>query len=378
MAATSSPRARRRVLLALLAVLACLGVGFALARPGAKAAATNPDELEFFTRLNDLRTSRGLPALAWSDPLASDARIWSTRMVQTNTLAHDPNFAAEIAAAVPDWQRGGENVGRGGDVLTTHNAFVASPGHLANMIGDYHRVGIGTVRTAGGLYVTVRFAKARSGIGAGSNPFGSYDSLAWTGPATLTASGWAIDPDTANPINVLPVIDGIWRNVVTANGSRPDVGAAYPAFGANHGFTVPLGYITPGPHEVCLHGVNVGAGSATKLGCRTAIVPADPFGVLDSVTVGTKSVTARGWEIDPDTVDPVSVLVTLDGVWQTPLPLANASRPDVAAVHPAYGPNHGYALTYPVSSGSRQVCVWSINVGPGANGLIGCRVVTVP
>ena len=57
---------------------------------------------------------------------------------------------------------------------------------------------------------------------------------------------------------------------------------------------------------------------------------------------------------------------------------ADTSRPDVGAVYPGYGPNHGINQTWSVPAGTHSVCVYGINVGPGANALIDCYSINVP
>jgi hypothetical protein len=40
------------------------------------------------------------------------------------------------------------------------------------------------------------------------------------------------------------------------------------------------------------------------------------------------------------------------------------------------GSNHGYVVDLPVAPGSRQVCAYAVNVGPGVvDPLVGCRTV---
>ena len=92
---------------------------------------------------------------------------------------------------------------------------------------------------------------------------------------SISVSGWAIDPDTATPINVLAYVAGngypLTGVQATASLSRPDVGAAYPPYGAPHGYTATVGSFTPSGVSVCVYGVNVGLGSTSVLGCR--VVP---------------------------------------------------------------------------------------------------------
>ena len=75
------------------------------------------------------------------------------------------------------------------------------------------------------------------------NPFGSLDgvSLEDQGPGVqsgnLTVNGWAIDPDTVDPIDVHVYLDGQLKKAVTADLARLDVWIAYPAFGSSHGYS---------------------------------------------------------------------------------------------------------------------------------------------
>ena len=96
-------------------------------------------------------------------------------------------------------------------------------------------------RTACAYGINVQSGSVNSLIGCrtvvvpDSSPFGSLDSVVG-GAGSLTASGWAIDPDTADPIQVHVYVDG-GAVVTTADRSRPDVGAAFPSAGPNHGYS---------------------------------------------------------------------------------------------------------------------------------------------
>jgi SpoIID/LytB domain protein len=235
--------------------------------------------------------------------------------------------------------------------------------------------------------VTVTGATIRSAFGLRSewfiptnsmpsnDPFGQIDSTL-TGPINVTASGWAIDPDTSSPIMVQMYVDGVANALTWANRSRPDVGAVYHAAGPSHGYSLTM-QATPGPHTVCLYAINTGPGASSQLGCRVVTVSSDPFGQIDAVTTGSGKVTARGWAIDPDSSSPVMVQMYVDGRANA-LTWANVARPDVGAAYPAAGPNHGYTLTMQTTVGPHTVCLYAINTGPGASRQLGCRVVSVP
>ena len=100
-------------------------------------------------------------------------------------------------------------------------------------------------------------------------PFGSLD-VVTAGAGSVRVQGWSIDPDTAAPVSVHVYVDGAVLATV-AEVDRPDVGAAFPAYGAAHGYDVTLG-ATPGNHRVCAYAIDTGAGANTELGCRTVSV----------------------------------------------------------------------------------------------------------
>jgi hypothetical protein len=229
-----------------------------------------------------------------------------------------------------------------------------------------------TATNAQGTGSGTSVSAAPRALTAGS-PFGSFD-LASAGPGSVTVAGWAIDPDTVAPIPVHVYVDGT-GTALTANGSRPDVDAAF-GYGANHGFgvTVPA---SGGSHTVCAYGINVAAGSNVLLGCRVVPVPSgSPFGSLDMVGSGLGSVSVAGWAIDPDTAGSIQVHVYVDGSGYALD--ATTSRPDVGVAYAGYGSAHGFGVTVPASGGSHTVCAYAINVGAGSTSVLGCRVVSVP
>lgn len=187
--------------------------------------------------------------------------------------------------------------------------------------------------------------------------------------------GWAIDLDTVDPISVHLYVDSVSYGVV-ANTSRPDVGALYPDQGPLHGFnmTVPA---SGGFHQACVYGINVGAGVNTLLGCSTVYVPGgSPTGAITSATSAPGEIEVSGWVIDPDVVDPATVHIYVDSASYGFV--ASKPVPALANSHPAYGPNHGFSVSVPATEGAHQVCAYGINVGLGANSLLGCQSVTVP
>ncbi len=155
--------------------LATLGVavsaGRASALPDPSAA-----EVQFLDLLNQVRVSKGLAALTRDPSIDVLARDWSTHMANVfdangnvvidsnaptncdkSALCHRPGLAASIGAIEAAWRSAGENIGTGGDVPGLHNAFVASPGHYANIIGNYNRVGVGVITRGTRIWITFDF-----------------------------------------------------------------------------------------------------------------------------------------------------------------------------------------------------------------------------
>ncbi|AXH35360.1 hypothetical protein DVJ78_08025 [Humibacter sp. BT305] len=211
----------------------------------------------------------------------------------------------------------------------------------------------------------------------GGTPLGSFDSAVSTAGG-IAVSGWAFDPDTTNPIDVVFYVDNAWTSSLRADRTRTDVAAVYPGYGDNHGFTgtVPAG---PGTKRICAYGVNVPSSNDNPLlGCYTVVVASGtPFGSFDTATGGRGGITLTGWAIDPDSSDPIDVVFYVDGVW-TASTRADVSRPDVAAANPGKGDRHGYSTTVPTTSGSHRVCAYAVNTpSSNDNPQLGCATVSV-
>ena len=300
-----------------------------------------------------------LPAKAdpYDGAIANSANSWTTSITVAAIQARWPSIGTYSQLRILSRDGNGQ---WGGRVLTA--AIDGSNGSVA-LSGQ-------AIASAFGL----RSDWFIPGNGASHNPFGAIDAVT-TGPLRVTAAGWAIDPDTNAPIMVQMYIDGRANALTWATGPRPDVGAALPAYGPNHGYTLTMA-TTPGTHTVCLYGINTGPGTSTQFGCRAVTVSSNPFGAIDAITTGPSAVTARGWAIDPNTSAPIMVQMYIDARANA-LTWADLSRPDVGAAYTSYGPNHGYTLTMATTSGTHTVCLYGINSGPGASIVLGCRAVTV-
>lgn len=127
----------------------------------AVAWASPSEEAEFVSLINQSRASAGLASLSVHGDLVSGARNHTAQMIPTGTIFH--STSEELSSVTTGWLVLGENVGKGGSTSSLHDAFMASPSHKANILGDFDRVGVGVGHDDGGkLYVTVIFMKSKS------------------------------------------------------------------------------------------------------------------------------------------------------------------------------------------------------------------------
>jgi hypothetical protein len=82
-------------------------------------------------------------------------------MKRTGDLHHNP----DLAHVTSGWHALAENVGVGPELGRLHDAFMDSPGHRKNILGNYNYVGVGVVRASETkLWVTVIFMRGPDGL----------------------------------------------------------------------------------------------------------------------------------------------------------------------------------------------------------------------
>ncbi|MBO0925293.1 hypothetical protein J1G44_12480 [Cellulomonas sp. zg-ZUI199] len=210
------------------------------------------------------------------------------------------------------------------------------------------------------------------GSPTGEAPFGFLDSVTVDGQ-DVTATGWALDPDTRDPVQVHMYV-GPASQAFVADLPRPDVDAVFGK-GERHGYSTTM-RAQPGPQRVCVWAIDSdGISSNTQLGCRDVVVPSPLTGMFDDLSADAESLTARGWVFDPDaTGTAVPLTVTVDGVATEAR--ADVHRPDVDAVF-GTGAHHGFSVRVPAAVGTHRVCVTAHKSAPGRDADLGCRTVTV-
>ncbi|MEY2452977.1 MAG: lysyl endopeptidase [Acidimicrobiaceae bacterium] len=228
-------------LLLLVLVTTCT-IGLAASPASAQSAA---DESALFAATNQSRADNGLPALQYDPQLSSIANAWANHMASTRTLEHNPSLVDQVNSQVTSqWTRIGENVGFGPSVSALESAFMNSPPHRANILGQYNRVGVGATRDSSGtLWAVVDFAQGPPI--APSDPPGTVHQAAWYLRSTPQAG--APDFSFAYGLTSYKFVSGDWDGSGTASigvfsngswylrnsnsGGSPDISFAYGAPG---------------------------------------------------------------------------------------------------------------------------------------------------
>lgn len=139
-------------------------VRWSTSAPSREPAPASEDEQEILRLVNRERQSRGLAPLADNERLQQAARRHSERMAAANQLGHQLDGEAELGRRLGErelrFDTDGENVAFAADAADAHSALMHSPHHRANILDrEYNSIGVGVVRTAGGIFVTQDFAR---------------------------------------------------------------------------------------------------------------------------------------------------------------------------------------------------------------------------
>ncbi len=119
-------------------------------------------EREIIIRVNQYRQSKGLPPLVSDDRLAGQARIHSLGMADGDVPFGHDGFLERIKAAGIPCLAAAENVAMNGGfedpAAEAVRGWLNSPGHRANIEGDYDLTGVGAaVNGVGEYYFTQIF-----------------------------------------------------------------------------------------------------------------------------------------------------------------------------------------------------------------------------
>jgi hypothetical protein len=145
-------RARRWVAAMVVGLLVAAGVVFGIAAP-----ASAYDEPAILSHANQSRAEAGLGPLRMNSSMNSVALAWAQQMDAANSMSHNPSYSSQIPGG---WSKAGENVAHGyASGAAVHAGWMSSPGHKANILGDFTDIGIAHISGANGTWSVQVFAK---------------------------------------------------------------------------------------------------------------------------------------------------------------------------------------------------------------------------
>ncbi|NJM48233.1 MAG: CAP domain-containing protein [Alkalinema sp. RU_4_3] len=138
-----------------------------IAQAQTAGAATTTMETAVFNQINAYRATQKLPALKLNSTITTQARNHSVTQASTKRMSHD-GFQTRIntiGQTVP-WSGAAENVaynyGYSDPATVAVNGWIKSPGHLANIKGNFNLTGIGVAKNSQGqVYFTQIFIRSR-------------------------------------------------------------------------------------------------------------------------------------------------------------------------------------------------------------------------
>ncbi|WP_130176101.1 CAP domain-containing protein [Cryobacterium sp. SO1] len=177
-------RARRRLYATLTLI-----VGLSLGAGALPAFAAESDTATIVSQTNAARAKKGLPALKRNAALDTVAQAWAVKMA-ADGYKHNPNYTAQYPTG---WTMAAENIALGYTSATVVPAWLASPGHYANIMAAHTDIGVGYFVAANGAgYSVQNFAKYGT---LTATPTPTVSGAARVGQTlTATAGAWAPAP----------------------------------------------------------------------------------------------------------------------------------------------------------------------------------------
>ncbi|MHC5765131.1 MAG: CAP domain-containing protein [Nostoc sp.] len=122
-------------------------------------------EQSIFNQINNYRVSQGLPALTRNSAIDNQVRLHSKNMANGTVPFGHNGFSARLNATGVSYRGAAENVaynqGYGDSATVAVQGWLKSPGHLANIRGNYNLTGIGVAKNSQGvIYFTQMFIRS--------------------------------------------------------------------------------------------------------------------------------------------------------------------------------------------------------------------------
>lgn len=166
----------------------------------APAASAAPADT-IYSLVNQARATAGLRGFLHNPDMDAVAAAWAEQMGAAGVMSHNPQFSAQIPGG---WTRAGENVAEGYPTpQAMFDGWMKSPGHRANILGDYTDVGIAFVSLNGRTWGVQDFGKYPGHVGPAAPPPPVAPPVAAPAPvpAPVPAATAASDPSPTPPLS---------------------------------------------------------------------------------------------------------------------------------------------------------------------------------
>ena len=198
-------------------------------------------------------------------------------------------------------------------------------------------------------------------------------------PSPVKVSGWVIDPDLPpSPVRVHMYVDGRAVAATRPNIARTDIGLAYPRATRQPRLRVDRTAVAGDARGLRLRDQPRGGDRQPRHRLQDRHAGRAPGRPVRAGDPDAGQVQVEGWAIDPDTADPISVHVYVDGQCRQAA-LADETGPTWSRSRPGYGRRHGFDVTVPVLGGTRSICVYANNRSSGSGTpRLGCGTSSCP
>jgi hypothetical protein len=184
--------------------------------------------------------------------------------------------------------------------------------------------------------------------------------------SNLQIVGYAADKDTADPVTLNVIVDGVSNTTVVAESAKP-AGAKGAGAGA-HWFTAALTGVDAGPHRIQITSTDSPSGETVTLYDKV-INNRKPVGKLEVVNTTTVS----GYAYDPDTGNPIEILIQLNNDPPQSLTADDAH----AVVGGMPDANHGFSVQTPTHfSGRNTIKLIAIDPFDGTQTVLATKTFT--
>ncbi|MBX3091943.1 MAG: hypothetical protein KF801_05470 [Cryobacterium sp.] len=147
----------RRAIARFVGVLAVVALLSSMLVVSTSTPAMASGEGTILSLINRDRAAKGLGPLKLNSAINAVALNWAKSMAAKDSMVHNPNYSTQIPSG---WTRAGENIAHGySSPGAVHAAWMNSPGHRANILGDYTDVGIAFITVDGSTWAVEDFAK---------------------------------------------------------------------------------------------------------------------------------------------------------------------------------------------------------------------------